>query len=363
MPARHLLEGAGAARVFEQQAALLRGAGWKVSAIAVAPTLSGRAIDRDALHAALERLGDTYAIVSDTRAVAMPAMLLGALAAKARGRWTLAEDRALSGYVDPSGLASLRVDAVICNYVQCISAADALAPPERQVLVLHDLDAGPIPKWLAEMAAIRGAVALLNSQEADRLFSAGVPCATLPPIYRAADAMAPDGDQQTLLFVGGAHPPNIAGLRAFITDCFAPRLAPRDVRLLIAGEAGPLALAGREAPGVECLGRVNELAEAYRAASLVICPLLEGTGSSIKIAEALAAGKPVLATPVAWRGYGIDPGAALEPPFDERWATRILELLPNRPAREELFETGASATSERTQGATLLSLVERAVRK
>ena len=363
MPARHLLEGAGAARVFEQQAALLRGAGWRVVAIAVAPTLSGRAIDRSALSAALERLGDTHEIVTETKLAAMPAMLLGALAAKARGRWTLAEDRALSDYVDPSGLASLRVDAVICNYLQCISAADALAPPSRQILVLHDLDPNAVPDWLAQSAARRGATALLNREEADRLSAAGITCTALPPTFRAADAMALDGEKNTLLFVGGAHPPNVAGLRAFITDCFTPHLADHGVRLLVAGEAGPLALSGRDVAGVECLGRVEDLARLYRRATLVICPLREGTGSSIKIAEALAAGKPALASPVAWRGYDVQPDAGLEPPFDVRWATRILELLASKSAREDLFRTGASALSSQAQGPTLLELVERVVRQ
>jgi hypothetical protein len=362
VPARHLMEGAGAARVFEHQATLMRAAGWRVVAVAVAPTLAGRGIDRNALNTALARLGDTHAIVTETKPSAMPAMLLSALTAKARGRWTLAEDRALSDFVDPSSLASLSVDAVICNYVQCVSTADALAPFERQVLILHDLDADSFPKWLTELASSRGAVALLSSEEANRLSATGVKCAALPPIFQAADAMAPDGEENTLLFVGGAHPPNVTGLRAFIADCFAPKLAEHGVRLRVAGEAGPLALDGHDAPGVECLGRVDNLAELYRTAQLVICPLREGTGSSIKMVEALAAGKPVLASPIAWRGYEIEADAALDPPFDERWATRISELLASRSAREDLFRAGATALSRNTQGPTPLDLVERVVR-
>jgi hypothetical protein len=367
-PARHLLEGAGAARVFERQARELRQGGWRVLAIAVAPSASWRhKEDKFAPSAAiaLERLADSHFVIGASKISQRPNMLMHAVAARLRKRWSLGADRAVSDYIDPSALRTRRADVVVCNYIQGLSAADALAAPQRQVLVLHDLDPGPAPGWLIRLARERGAVAALNAEEANRLNAAGVNCVVLPPVFAPAPepAMHDDRAKYDLLFVGGPHPPNVEGLRAFVSGCFAPHLARRGLRMAVAGDAGPLAIKGENTLGITPLGRVEDLVSCYRAARLVVCPLLSGTGSSIKLGEALAAGKAVLATPVAWRGYDVDASATLTAPFDERWARRILDLLDDRASRESLFRAGARAIERSSANPSLLQIVERVVRQ
>ena len=59
-------------------------------------------------------------------------------------------------------------------------------------------------------------------------------------------------------------------------------------------------------------GRVADLGAVYGgAAGTVLLPTVEGHGLSIKAVEALSCGAPLIATPLAFRGMGVDPGANL----------------------------------------------------
>lgn len=46
----------------------------------------------------------------------------------------------------------------------------------------------------------------------------------------------------------------------------------------------------------------------YNHAALILAPILSGTGSSLKTVEAMAYGKVVLGTTVAFRGYPVESG-------------------------------------------------------
>ena len=55
-------------------------------------------------------------------------------------------------------------------------------------------------------------------------------------------------------------------------------------------------------PGVALLGRVADLAPLYARADIVISPLRAGSGLKIKLVEALAAGKAIIASPATLQG-------------------------------------------------------------
>ena len=154
----------------------------------------------------------------------------------------------------------------------------------------------------------------------------------------------------------------IVGLHAFVRDCFAKHLAPQGVNLVIAGEAGSAAITGLDIANVACLGRVEDLTPLYAASRIVVSPLLEGTGSSIKVREAIAAGKPVLGAKAAWRGLSVSTDTALDPPFDERWAQRIFALLQDRKARDVLFQAGLRALLD-ANGEDLTGIVARVAKR
>ncbi len=95
--------------------------------------------------------------------------------------------------------------------------------------------------------------------------------------------------------------PNAEGLRWFL-DRVAP-LVPPDIRVSIAG-AGANGLAARH-PEVAFPGRVPDAQAFLRSARVVAVPSVAGGGVQVKTLDAVASGRPVVATTHAARG--IDP--------------------------------------------------------
>jgi glycosyltransferase involved in cell wall biosynthesis len=121
---------------------------------------------------------------------------------------------------------------------------------------------------------------------------------------RAASVPAP---APVILFVGTyMHAANRDGLRHFVAHCWpAIRDLVPDARLRIVGSGGWEAEGGRlgTVPGVEIVGAVRELEDEYVRAALCVVPLLEGSGTKIKVLEALMYGRPVVASQHSTRGF------------------------------------------------------------
>lgn len=110
----------------------------------------------------------------------------------------------------------------------------------------------------------------------------------------------------TLLFVGNFdHPPNRDAARRLIGEIL-PAVQARvpEARLVLVGPH--LATAwGRHEDGVEITGRVPDVTPYLDAAAVVVAPLFAGGGMRVKVLEALAAGKPVVASPLAVAGLDV----------------------------------------------------------
>ena len=345
-PARHLLDQAGAAEVLRQQGAALDAARLDRRLVLTAPSFASARVrgERGLACMALARsLGFDDVVVLGARVgLGAVAVRLRAIAEIVRRRHDADADLVLSALTDVAACApeADRFDAVVLNYLSSGSAADALAPRGRQILVLHDLPTGPLSSRLvAALDPARTTIAL-NRDDAARIADAGTsrclvgtprPAVDIGPAVRSIA----EEERFDLLFVGGAQPANVEGLRAFVRGCFAPHLAERGVTLQVAGAVGPAARLPN-IRGLTILGRVDDLAAVYARCRVVIVPLLHGTGVSIKTLEAIAHGKPVVSTPIGWRGLAVGAGVALEPPFDERWAARLVRLSTDVEARAVL---------------------------
>jgi hypothetical protein len=126
----------------------------------------------------------------------------------------------------------------------------------------------------------------------------------------AAEANIITGHKKFALYTASAHPPNITGFFEIFgggIGCIAP-----NELIVIAGSAGPSIksdprfnrTAGLSkacvAPGTvseECLQGLLEIAHS------VVLPITHGGGTNLKTAEALWAGKHVIATTTAMRGF------------------------------------------------------------
>jgi glycosyltransferase involved in cell wall biosynthesis len=122
-------------------------------------------------------------------------------------------------------------------------------------------------------------------------------------------------EPRRLLFVGSfSHLPNLMAV-AFFLDQVWPRL--RDARLhIIAGARheyfldyhGSQVKVSLDQPGIEVEGFVSDVRGAYERAAVVVAPLVVSAGTNLKILEAMACGRPVVATPAGVNGLDLVPG-------------------------------------------------------
>ncbi len=254
-----------------------------------------------------------------------------------------------------------RADAILCDYAFTLPAAGfALAPAAPVAVLMHDLLSARAESFIRQGAA--DSVAVLNARaEAAALAQADIAIAiqaeeaeaarrmlpattrvVVAPMAARSVAAAQPGEGGGLLFVGSATPPNRDAMRWFLAEIW-PGLRERHPTLTMR-VAGHVAGQLRPAPGVELLGRVEDLAALYRAAEIVVSPLLAGSGLKIKLVEALAAGKAIVASPVTLQGVGpVTRAAVLPAETAAQFIAGIDHLLLDPRARRRLAERALDA--------------------
>jgi glycosyltransferase involved in cell wall biosynthesis len=99
---------------------------------------------------------------------------------------------------------------------------------------------------------------------------------------------------------------NLEGLMAFVTrELPVIRQRNPNFSLLVGGgisEVFQTACPAHVELGIRVMGRVKDVSEFYQLVQMIVVPLLNGTGVSLKTLEAASYGIPVLSTPVGVRG-------------------------------------------------------------
>jgi glycosyltransferase involved in cell wall biosynthesis len=244
--------------------------------------------------------------------------------------------------------------AVMGQYAQALDDI-----PVRRILV--DLDViGPeaypgrrsrrrprsfhVDAWARYRASIMGhvdAVVVLTERDegAIRSLPGGttrivrIPLAVEPP----ATPLDPLGrPPPSLLFVGSySHPPNVEAARRLVGEIF-PRLRERHPELVLqlVGESPPAGLTG---DGVVITGRVPDVTPYLDAAAVVAAPLGSGGGMRVKVLEALAAGKALVASSRAIEGLDLVSGEqVVVAESDTEFVDAISALLADEDARAAL---------------------------
>jgi len=154
--------------------------------------------------------------------------------------------------------------------------------------------------------------------------------------------LAPEGSgQPTVLFVGGfAHPPNVDAARWLATSIF-PRVlqgVPEARLELVGHEPGDeiLALAGDR---VSVHGSVPDVTPYMDRAAVIVAPIRIGGGMRVKVLEALAGGKALVATRRAAEGLEAQPGEhLLVADGEDQIVGALVELLLDPQRRRRLAE-------------------------
>lgn len=108
---------------------------------------------------------------------------------------------------------------------------------------------------------------------------------------------------------------------------------------IVGANPGPSVLALRTLPGVRVTGMVPDVRPYYHGALAAIVPLRTGAGTRLKILEAMAAGVPVVSTPLGAEGLEVtrDENILLADPDDaDGWVNRIVSLANSADLRQKL---------------------------
>lgn len=163
-----------------------------------------------------------------------------------------------------------------------------------------------------------------------------IPLGTAIPV----GALDPLGaDPLVVLFAGNyAHAPNVDAALRLARQIFpAIRARCPGVVLRIIGDAPPPALRVLACDGIVVAGRVPDVVPELARAAVVVAPLRQGGGMRVKVLEALAAGKAVVASPLA--AAGLDTTAAevlVLADTDADFADAVVALLTDPDRRAAL---------------------------
>jgi glycosyltransferase involved in cell wall biosynthesis len=177
------------------------------------------------------------------------------------------------------------------------------------------------------------------------------------------------GRRNRLVFVGAMdYTANIDAVTRFASRTW-PQIRARVPELsftIVGRNPSPAVTALRGQPGIEVSGTVGDVRPYYREAFAVVVPLRLGSGTRLKILEAMAAGVPVISTTLGAEGLEAEPGEEIliaDTPEDTVGA--IASLRRNPELRHTLEERGRKLAARRYDwaviGDRLYSIYENAV--
>jgi sugar transferase (PEP-CTERM/EpsH1 system associated) len=246
--------------------------------------------------------------------------------------------------------ACLRGVPAVCDLVDVDSQkwldyAAASRRPRRWIYAME----GRRVRQLEERIIKRcDAVTLVSEQEAD-LFRSGFPSDRIhavpngvdldyfqPAAERRGAVQAADG----CVFVGALdYYPNVAGISWFCERVWphVRKQHPGAMLTIVGRNPSPAVQKLGECVGVRVVGTVPDVRPYLAEASVAISPLQIARGVQNKVLEAMAMGKPVLASPAAIGGIAVAPGRdVLCARSEHEWIGKLCSLLKDEGLRSRL---------------------------
>ncbi|MFM1842370.1 MAG: hypothetical protein RLZZ490_1106, partial [Cyanobacteriota bacterium] len=150
-----------------------------------------------------------------------------------------------------------------------------------------------------------------------------------------------DWQKPFCLFVGSQHPPNVKAVDKI--QALAGENAGNWEAIAVGSCCDPT-----QARNFYALGKVSEsvLQMLYQRAAVVLIPLEAGTGMSVKTLEAMAYGKVILGTAIAFRGYPVTSGVHCLINDDLGQYGAEIEKIIQHPTDYQAMETNAQAFAQ-----------------
>ena len=230
-----------------------------------------------------------------------------------------------------------------CVHLETASLAQYARYADGTPVVIVDQDADDgdtrMERFRARTMSRAAAVVALTERDRD-LLAALLPRARVEHIPLTVDvpplSLDPLGNGRDVVFVGNfVHPPNVEAAERLVRSIF-PRVAGRrhEGRLVLVGPNLPAGIRAALPPRVVAPGEVPDVTPWLDAAAVVVAPLASGGGMRVKTLEALAAGKAVVASPLALAGLDLRPDEhAIVAEGDADFADAIVALLEDEHRR------------------------------
>jgi succinoglycan biosynthesis protein ExoO len=361
----------GSSNYLLQICAALRAEGYAITLVSPNPGTFGRmpflflrpemsVFDKICIRGAW-RIGRRLYVAKDPRVIFSAAKSVVAKLLRRAGvdipRWDVAAPSAIAApwlrqdqlYISRHAPAA---DFILADYAFATPAIPyCLSPGARSAVVMHDFFSQRAARFkaqnlsdsfasldpAAEIALLGQADAVIAIQDVEgreigkRLPHRSVLLTPMP----AQTVDAPQaGAGRSLLFVGSNTAPNVIGLSWFLKNAW-PMILARipDCNLRVAGTVK--SAFDVSPPQVQFLGLVDDLKPLYQNAAVVISPLTVGSGLKIKLVEALAHGKAVVATRVSVEGTDDDVRSAVAVhDAPETFAAAVVDLLLDDDRRQ-----------------------------
>jgi polysaccharide biosynthesis protein PslH len=158
--------------------------------------------------------------------------------------------------------------------------------------------------------------------------------------------------QPSLIFVGSLNwYPNIDAVLFLLREVW-PKIKERrpDLQFDIVGSAPPISVLNLAAEfnDVHVHGFVDDIRPLMDAATLYVCPIRDGGGTKLKVLDAFAMEKCVVAHPVACEGIDVNPGVNVQfAESAESFVDAIDRLMSDASAREAMGRAARKLVVER----------------
>ena len=157
----------------------------------------------------------------------------------------------------------------------------------------------------------------------------GKEIAVIPNIHEFPDVLPPLTVEPNLIFVGNFRfPPNLDAVQYFCDEIWPGiRASIPNATFKIVGNALPTNLPLFDTPGVEPVGYVPDTRIYLEHSRISVAPLRFGAGVKGKVGEAIAAGVPVVTTPVGAQGLPLANGTEIQVAESPRRFTEAVVML------------------------------------
>jgi len=304
-------------------------------------------------------------------------------------------------YFRPQIAAQLRAllekeayDVVVCDFAIAASVIpwDVSCP---KVLFTHNVEAtiwkrhyevasNPLWKLLSwrewramersENEYLKKADVVIAVSKADRdVFSRLIPAEKLAVIPTGVDIdffqpMPAEEQENTLVFTGSMDwLPNEDGMFYFVEEIL-PRISRQfpAVKLMVVGRkpSRRLKVLAAGNPAIELTGWVNDVRPYLARGSVCIVPLRVGSGTRLKIFEAMSMGKAVVSTTIGAEGLPVKSGSdILLADSPEDFATCAIKLLREKALRQRLGAAARNLVESRFSWSSVAAEFEAALRR